>query len=119
MNQLKRKQVKRTPGQTASLSLLDNESSSSLSKKAPLNSHHKTLIVIPSYNEEFSIAKVLEGIKKQAPQIQVLVIDDGSMDKTAQLAQENGAKIISLPYNSGYGVPCKLGISTHASITIL
>ena len=109
MNQLKRKQVERVTGQTVSLSLLADESSNSSSTKASLSGHHKTLIVIPSYNEESSIAEVLEDIKKQAPQVPILVIDDGSADKTAQLAQWHGAKVISLPYNSGYGVALQTG----------
>ena len=91
------------------MSLLADESLNSSPIKAPLSDHRKTLIVIPSYNEESSIAEVLEDIKKQAPQISILVIDDGSADKTAQLAHEHGAKVISLPYNSGYGVALQTG----------
>ena len=109
MNQLKWKKVEWVTGQTVSLSLLAGESSNSSSTKAPLSGHHKILIVIPSYNEGSSIAKVLEDIKKQVPQIPILVIDDGSSDKTVQIAQEHGAKIISLPYNSGYGVALQTG----------
>ena len=109
MNQLKRKQEEWIAGQAVSLSLLADEPSNSSSKKTSLNGHHKTLIVIPSYNEESSIVEVLEDIKKQAPQIPILVIDDGSADKTAQLAHERGAKIISLPYNSGSGVALQTG----------
>lgn len=109
MNQLKQKQTDCITGQTVSLSLLTDEPSNFSSTKAPLNGHHKTLIVIPSFNEEASIAEVLEDIKKHVPQIPVLVIDDGSVDKTSQLAQEHGAKVISLPYNSGYGVALQTG----------
>ena len=109
LNQLKRKQLEWVTRQTASLSLLAEESPNSLSTKTPLNGHPKTLIVIPSYNEESSIVEVLEDIKKQAPQVPILVIDDGSADKTAQLAQEHGATVISLPYNSGYGVALQTG----------
>ena len=122
MNQLKRKQLELITRPTVSLSLLTEESSNPLSKKLSFNGHHKTLIVIPSYNEEYSIAGVLKDIKKQALKIQVLVIDDGSSDKTAQIAQEEGAKIISLPYNSGYGVALQTGYiyarKHHYSIVI-
>ena len=109
MNQLKRKQAEWVRGRAVALSLLPEEAPNSLPTKASLNGHHKTLIVIPSYNEEFSIAEVLESIKKQVPHIPVLVVDDGSADKTAQIAQKNGAKVISLPYNSGYGVALQTG----------
>ena len=108
MNQLKRKQLERTTGQTVSLSLL-TDSSDSLPTKKPFGGNHKTLIVIPSFNEESSIAEVLNGIKKHAPQIPILVIDDGSTDKTSQIVEAHGAKLISLPYNSGYGVALQTG----------
>ena len=64
---------------------------------------------MPSFNEEASIGEVLENIKKTAPEIPILVINDGSADQTAQLAEEHGAKVISLSYNSGYGVALQTG----------
>ena len=109
MNRPKQKQVEWVTEQTVSLSLLTDKQPSPLPIKTPLSSHHKTLIVIPSYNEEASIGDVLDEIKELVPQIPILVIDDGSIDKTAQLAEEHGAKIISLPYNSGYGVALQTG----------
>lgn len=69
----------------------------------------KTLIVIPAFNEAKNIAKVLEGIRRCAPELPVLVIDDGSSDATAQIAGEQGSKVISLPFNSGYGVALQTG----------
>ena len=104
MNQLKQKQTEWIAGQRVPMSVLTGEPSNSLSKNVPLNGQHKTLIVMPSFNEEASIGEVLEGIKKTTPGIPVLVINDGSVDQTAQLAEKHGAKVISLPYNSGYGV---------------
>jgi glycosyltransferase involved in cell wall biosynthesis len=68
-----------------------------------------TLIVIPAFNEEKNIGRVLEGIRNCAPEIPVLVINDGSRDATAQICREQGAKVISLPFNSGYGVALQTG----------
>lgn len=69
----------------------------------------KILIVIPAFNEERNIVKVLDGIRSEVPLIPILVINDGSSDRTAQLAEAGGAKVISLPYNSGYGVALQTG----------
>ncbi|MCH8157335.1 MAG: glycosyltransferase family 2 protein [Nitrospinae bacterium] len=109
MNHLKRKQAERFTKQAVSIALLTGDPSTSSSAKGPLNGHHKTLIVIPSFNEEVSIGGVLEDIRKHAPGIPVVVIDDGSTDDTARIAEEHGAKVISLPYNSGYGVALQTG----------
>ena len=68
-----------------------------------------TLIVIPAYNEEKNIGKVLDGVRRSAPGLPVLVINDGSRDDTARISRKHGAKIISLPFNSGYGVALQTG----------
>jgi len=68
-----------------------------------------TLIVIPAFNEEKNIGRVLEGIRRCAPEIPVLVVNDGSRDATARISREHGAKVISLPFNSGYGVTLQTG----------
>lgn len=68
-----------------------------------------TLIVIPAFNEENNIGRVLEGIRKCAPEIPVLVVNDGSRDATPKICREQGAKVISLPFNSGYGVALQTG----------
>jgi len=74
-----------------------------------LNNSSKTLIIIPAYNEENNLGSVLEAIKKWAPNIPVLVVDDGSTDSTALVAENHGAQLISLPFNSGYGVALQTG----------
>ncbi len=109
MNLLKKNQPEWIAEKGVSLSILEQQPVNSLPKKAPLNGHYKTLIVIPSFNEEASIGEVLEDIKKYAPGVNILVINDGSVDKTAELAESHGAKVISLPYNSGYGVALQTG----------
>jgi len=73
------------------------------------NSSKKTLIIIPAYNEEGSIARVVEHIHKHVPQADILVVDDGSRDRTARRARESGAMVIRLPYNMGIGSAVQSG----------
>lgn len=69
-----------------------------------------SLVIIPAYNEEESIEIVLEdvlGVFKD--KADVLVIDDGSRDKTAILAKKAGADVISLSTNQGAGAAAQTG----------
>jgi glycosyltransferase involved in cell wall biosynthesis len=63
----------------------------------------KLLVAIPALNEEKSIQPVVEQIKVALPKATILVIDDGSSDKTGQIALMAGAKVISIPFNVGVG----------------
>lgn len=67
-------------------------------------------IIIPAYNEEKIIAKVVSAIKGNYPQAEILVIDDGSTDKTASAAKSAGAIVIRHPQNRGNGAAIKTGI---------
>ena len=69
----------------------------------------KTLIVIPAYNEEGSIARVVSNIRKQVADADILVVNDGSRDRTARMARESGAMVVSLPYNMGIGSAVQSG----------
>ena len=75
--------------------------------KAELNS--KTLIVIPAFNEVANIASVLNEISISAPELDVLVVDDGSTDSTFELASEHGVAVLRLPFNLGVGAAMRLG----------
>jgi len=68
--------------------------------------------VIPAYNEEKTIAEVVEGARKHVTE--VLVIDDGSVDRTIDLAMKAGARVISIPRNSGKGHALSIGLTTAA-----
>lgn len=78
------------------------------------------VVYIPAYNEENSIAKVIKRIqelyqgKNQKDYVlDVIVIDDGSRDKTTQVAKEAGAnKIVVHPYNRGLGAATRTGMQT-------
>ncbi len=75
-------------------------------------------IIIPAYNEEKSIAEVVERVRRARPRDEVLVVDDGSSDSTAILAEKAGARVVRHSYNLGYGGALKTGIR-HATHPIL
>ena len=62
-----------------------------------------TLIAIPAWNEEASIADVINKVREHRPDVDILVVDDGSQDSTASLASDAGATVVSLPFNVGVG----------------
>ena len=61
----------------------------------------KIIVTIPAYNEEETIAKVIQDIKKVNKIYEVLVVDDGSVDNTKEIAKKNGAIVVSHPRNYG------------------
>jgi len=63
----------------------------------------RSLVAIPAWNEEGSIADVIEKVRLNQPSVDVLVVDDGSLDGTAHVAREAGATVVSLPFNVGVG----------------
>jgi glycosyltransferase involved in cell wall biosynthesis len=70
---------------------------------------HKILIIIPAYNEGARIAEVVQDARNAAPDFDILVVNDGSRDDTAQSAQAAGAVVVSHPFNLGYGVAIQTG----------
>jgi glycosyltransferase involved in cell wall biosynthesis len=72
----------------------------------PLNA--KRLIIIPAFNEEKQIASVIEGIRKYCD-ADIVVIDDGSKDRTVERAWSVGVLVIRHPFNMGYGVAVQTG----------
>ena len=67
-------------------------------------------IIIPAYNESATIGQVIDKIKGLYPNFEIIVINDGSADKTADVARESGAIVYSHPYNIGNGSAIKSGI---------
>ena len=69
----------------------------------------RTLVFIPAWNEQESIAGVIEGVLAELPGADILVVDDGSTDATAARAREAGAMVASLPFNQGLGAALQTG----------
>lgn len=79
-----------------------------------MNAKSEITILIPAYQEVDVIASVISGVRQVMDQInrtyEILVIDDGSKDETADKATDAGARVISHPYNIGNGAAVKTGI---------
>ncbi len=69
----------------------------------------KGLIIIPAYNEEANIEAVIEDLKEHVPEFNILVVDDGSIDRTAEVARRTGSAVVSLPFNQGIGTAVQTG----------
>jgi glycosyltransferase involved in cell wall biosynthesis len=60
-----------------------------------------TLVFIPAWNEEANLPAVIHELREQLPDVDVLVVDDGSTDDTAAIARELGAEVLSFGENRG------------------
>ena len=67
-------------------------------------------IIIPAYDEEASVGGVVSALSARLPGSEILVINDGSTDATAQRAAEAGAKVISHNRRRGYGASLRTGV---------
>ncbi len=73
-----------------------------------------TSVVIPAFEESASIGAVVDALRAAASWKEIIVVDDGSADETAEQARSAGACVIRHPYNKGNGASVKSGIR-HAS----
>ncbi len=71
-------------------------------------------VVIPAHNEEQALGALIIGIRQQVPDAEIIVVDDGSTDATAETARSAGARVIPHPYKIGNGAAVKTGLR-HAS----
>src|SRR3954470_1079184 len=78
---------------------------------APARRH---VAVVPAWNEALTIGAVLDRLREYAPAFDVLVVDDGSTDETAAIAQERGARVVRLPFNLGIGGAVQAGFQFAA-----
>ena len=69
----------------------------------------ETLVVIPAFNEGSRIGAVLQRLRASVPDVDVVVIDDGSHDDTAARARAADVHVISHPFNLGYGAALQTG----------
>ena len=68
-----------------------------------------TLVFIPAWNEEENLPAVLDELRGELPDVDVLVVDDGSTDRTADVAREHGAEVLSLGMNRGLPIGIAAG----------
>jgi len=71
---------------------------------------NKILIIIPAYNEEGNIRKVLDDTRSSAPSFDLIVVNDASTDKTEEYAKEKSVNVISHPVNLGAGAAIQTGL---------
>jgi glycosyltransferase involved in cell wall biosynthesis len=72
---------------------------------------NRTLVIIPAYNEESSLSTVLAELKQETPELDVVVVSDGSTDRTSDIARELGCPVLELPYNVGIGGALRTGFA--------
>ena len=63
----------------------------------------RLLAIVPAYNEEGMVGRVVREIERVAPEFDVVVVDDGSVDTTVAVAEEAGAVVLRHPFNLGIG----------------
>ncbi|MBI5887808.1 MAG: glycosyltransferase family 2 protein [Deltaproteobacteria bacterium] len=69
----------------------------------------KILVIIPAFNEAGTIGDVIASIKSMAPYADIVVVNDGSGDDTAELAERQGVVVLNHPYNLGIGATMQTG----------
>jgi glycosyltransferase involved in cell wall biosynthesis len=69
----------------------------------------KRCAIVPALNEEGSIVSVIEGIRAFDPGFEIVVVADGSTDRTPQMAEAAGATVLRLPFNLGIGGAVQTG----------
>ena len=74
------------------------------------NRSERLLILIPAYNEQGAIRQVVHCVQQTVPQVDILVVDDGSADNTAQEASAAGAIVVHNPFNLCIGGAVQTGL---------
>jgi len=69
----------------------------------------RRIAIVPAYNEEANIGRLLDELRAFDAELEVVVISDGSVDRTADVAAERGAHVVRLPFNLGIGGAVQTG----------
>lgn len=69
----------------------------------------KSIVIIPAYNEEKSIEKTVEDIRKNAPEFDYVIVNDCSKDSTLKVCTDKGMHVLNLPINLGIGGAVQTG----------
>ncbi len=80
----------------------------------------KASIILPAYNEEKNIGHVIRAVK-EAGDYEIIVVDDGSRDRTMEVAKKAGCRCVRLEKNRGKGYACRVGakIATNENIVFI
>lgn len=80
-----------------------------MKSEADLQERPRVLVIMPAWNEEEAIGATIADLQAKASWVDLVVINDGSTDSTAQVARQAGAFVIDLPYNMGVGAAMRTG----------
>lgn len=69
----------------------------------------RVLVIIPAHNEEASLPQTLAEVRAKAPDVELLIVDDGSRDATAKVARDAGVPVVRHPVNLGVGGALQTG----------
>ena len=72
-------------------------------------SDERRVAIVPALNEEHSLPRVIDELRAFDPALDIVVVDDGSVDRTAEVAAANGARVLRLPFNLGIGGAVQTG----------
>ena len=81
-----------------------------LSRADPRRIALRRIAIVPALNEQDSIASVIREIRAADPDFEIVVIDDGSVDRTAEVAAGAGVTVVSMPFNVGIGGAVQTGL---------
>lgn len=71
----------------------------------------RALVIVPAWNEELNVGNTVREIRTALPDVDVVVVNDGSVDATARVAADAGAIVLTLPFNMGVGGAMRTGFT--------
>ncbi len=78
-------------------------------KEELMDTQSRVLVIIPAYNEEKTIGRVIDEIQQTAPGVDIVVVNDDSSDNTVKIVREKGIGVLSHPINLGPGAATQTG----------